>query len=473
MSEQTLVVPAADQPQQISPEEQVTRGGPVASHDVFCVHPWIHLRLQAEGTGRICCRYRTDLSKDGAPLSLHKQSFDEIWNSDEIRDVRRDMVEGREVAGCAECYDEDKNHVISMRARDNAAWQNGWLNDAGETLDDLKSQAIAGGFRLASLPAHIEVDTGSLCNLKCRMCHDGVSSRIATDLVHRSWATDQYAATPYHDGGIVARPAGVRRWSLDKALEAAMVQAPGQVQRLYFVGGEPLLVKEIGELLQRLIDAGVASEMVLAVVSNGTITNSWLDVTRHFKRLDLVTSIDGFAEHYDYIRYPARWEKVVASLRAFRQLPNASLGAAVTLQVYNALTITTLFRYFDSIDLAFHAWPVHVPRYLSVDAMPPPVRKLAAERLSAYADGDCHDRHRDLVRGLAEYVRPKSEAFDPGLLRDFMLFTNDLDLSRGQNIADVDSELVGLIDRAGFPWTPETLHAHRLTLMAAPQTSGV
>jgi MoaA/NifB/PqqE/SkfB family radical SAM enzyme len=428
------------------------------SDSVFCVHPWIHLRLQADGEGRVCCRYLESISNGGAPLSLRTHTFDEIWNADEMRAIRRDMIEGRRVAACAECYDEDARGVISMRVRDNTSWANGWLNDERLSIDELKSRVVDAGFRMPAMPVNIEVDTGNLCNLKCRMCHDGVSSRIGTDLVHRSWATDQYEHA-YHDANIVARPGGVRRWNLQEELEAAIVRAPDEVKRIYFVGGEPLLVKEIGTLLERLIELGVAPNIILAIVSNGTVTGSWLHLTRHFKRLDLSISIDGFQDCYDYIRYPARWERLVEHLKAFRELPNVLLGGAVTLQAYNALSITDLFRYLDSLDLGFYAWPVHVPRYLSVDVMPPAARDVAAQRLRTYADTDCRPRSRDLVRGLADYVAPKSDGVDPGLLRDFMLFTNDLDVSRGQSFAAVEPELLQFLEREGFPWTSETLHA--------------
>jgi hypothetical protein len=36
-------------------------------------------------------------------------------------------------------------------------------------------------------------------------------------------------------------------------------------------------------------------------------------------------------------------------------------------------------------------------------------------------------------------------------LRDFMLYTNDLDASRGQSIHRTDPELVELLEQAGFP----------------------
>jgi hypothetical protein len=181
----------------------------------------------------------------------------------------------------------------------------------------------------------------------------------------------------------------------------------------------------------------------------------------HFARLHVSISIDGYGAVYDYIRYPARWEKLKVNIPLFKALPNTSCGGAVTLQVYNALNVTDLFRYFDSIDLPFHAWPVHVPRYLSIDALPASVRRVAESRLREYADGDCRTSQRELVRGLAEQVRPKDEHFDPGLLRDCMLFTNDLDMSRGQRLADANGELIELLARAGYPWIDETVHARR------------
>ena len=67
----------------------------------------------------------------------------------------------------------------------------------------------------------------------------------------------------------------------------------------------------------------------------------------------------------------------------------------------------------------------------------------SADRLRDYADRDCRPAHRDMVRGLSEQLRGSAQLFDAGLLRDCMLFTNDLDVSRGQSFADVNGELLG------------------------------
>jgi MoaA/NifB/PqqE/SkfB family radical SAM enzyme len=291
------------------------------------------------------------------------------------------------------------------------------------------------------------------------MCHDLVSSRIASDVVHRTWATDQYGDSKYHNPAVVVRQSDVRRWSLSKELEDMVLSSRGKTTRLYFIGGEPLLVKEVGDLLRRLVSNGVSKDISIAVVSNGTVRGLWLDLMSHFKSLELSISIDGYGPLYEYIRYPGKWSTLRENLSLFQRIPNASLGAAVTLQFYNALSICELFRFLDSMNIGFYAWPVHVPRYLSVEALPPSIRGVAVERLLTYADGDCRREHRDMVRGLAEHLRPRGDSFDARLLRDCMLFTNDLDVSRRQSLADVQPELLTLCNAAGYEWTSETLHA--------------
>jgi hypothetical protein len=52
-----------------------------------------------------------------------------------------------------------------------------------------------------------------------------------------------------------------------------------------------------------------------------------------------------------------------------------------------------------------------------------------------------------------------TEPPDPKLLDEFMLFTNDLDASRGQNFASVNSELLGFIEASGVCWNDKTKFA--------------
>lgn len=357
---------------------------------------------------------------------------------------------------------------MSMRMRDNANWKNGWLNEGRMRIDEIKSAAAENGFHAPTLPALIEIDTGSLCNLKCRMCHDGVSSLIAKDPVHSSWTADQYSGKPYHDEGNRPRYPKLRRFlPLKASFDGELSRHPGEIKRLYFIGGEPLLVRELPALLEGLINSGQSRDIELAIVSNGTVAPPWLSLATQFRRLELAISIDGFGKHYDYIRYPARWDELTENLRLFKAMPNVLLSGAVTIQINNALNITDLFRYFDAIGIGFYAYPLQVPRYLAVDALPAAARRLAAKRLRTYGEKDCLPQYREMVLANAAQMEASNEALDMRLLRDFMLFTNDLDASRDQSIRETDPELLDLLAAAGFAWTQETLHAARGARVAA------
>lgn len=388
-------------------------------------------------------------------MSVYKQSLDEIWNSDDMRAIRRAMVRGEKVPGCAGCYHEEESGGVSLRKARNRDWHSGWLNPDELDIDELKAEAIASDYRLLTTPSWLQLDVGNLCNLKCRMCCGYSSSRIDQDPVHRQW-----------NGGAPANkkrlPTG-KRWFEDKNfILTELFRQPEQVKQLEFLGGETLLIKEVGDILECLIEAGVAGNIVLMATTNGTVINSpWLALAEKFKELALNVSIDGFGPYYEYIRYPGRWSTVTRNIEILKKRSRTRLTAIVTLQAYNALNIVDLFKYFDSIGLDFYAYPVSTPEYLSPMVLPSSARRLAVERLLLYAEEECVPKNRELVLGLASGLDNAGdrEVFDEKLMRTFMLFTNDLDTTRGQSFLETHAELLHLITEAGFTWTNETCHA--------------
>jgi MoaA/NifB/PqqE/SkfB family radical SAM enzyme len=424
----------------------------------FCVHLWQHMRLDAGGQARVCCAYRGDsITQDGVPVSTDRQSLMEIWNADTMRELRRDMAADRRNAGCKECYTVEARGGVSIRVGDNHAWEQDWFDEQRPTIDAMIAQAVDNEFRLPTLPEMIEIEVGNLCNLKCRMCNSYSSSRIARDPVQRNW--DALQSIRYDDPEIAINPGKIRRAGpIARLVDELAGDAGGQVKVLYFLGGEPFLIREIPELLERLVVAGRARHINLLFVSNGSIMPEWLSMATQFRRVDLAISVDGYADHYDYIRYPGRWSKLAQNFQMFRKIPNLYTKVTTTIQVNNALNLTQLFRYLDSVEIGFTGYLLLNPPHLAVSALPSSIRRLAAARLTAYAQDDCRPEHRALVQSLAAQFEACEESVAPDVLRDFMRFTNDLDASRGQSIHRTDPELVALLEHAGFPWLDETLH---------------
>jgi len=440
-------------------EHPAAKPQPRRTSETFCIRPWQHMRLEASGESRVCCAYQAPpISQDGVPLSTDRHSLMEIWNSNEMRGVRRDMIEGRRVAGCVTCYTDEARGAVSLRMRDNQAWQQGWLNEQRATFDDMATLAIDNDYRLPELPVMMEVETGNLCNLKCRMCNSFNSSQIAADPVQRTWEGPPHA--PYIDADFQRGPRKLRRVGAIEALVDELAKdTASRIRRLYFLGGEPFLVRELPRLLERLVAVGRAPQISLLFVSNGSVVPEWLSLAAEFGRVDLSISVDGCGDDYDYIRYPGRWSDLTHNIQLFKQFPNLGLRATTTIQVNNVLRLTSLFRWLDAAGIGFTGYLLHYPSFLAVNALPASIRRLAAARLLDYAKADCPPDHRALVESFATQFEAGDESGDPVLLRDFMLFTNDLDATRGQSIHQTDPELVALLEQAGFPWLDATLHA--------------
>lgn len=422
-----------------------------------CVLPFTHLHIRSNGWPQVCCAFEGHLWSDERQLTVYRDRLDEIWNGAAMVSLRRDMIAGREIAGCEYCNRIERLGGRSKRMAENVEWEAKTGGDALLTVDALVRRSIANGHRMEA-PASYQLDVGNLCNLKCRMCNGLSSSRIERDPVQQAWARQwTEEAEPVADH----RFAGDGHWFRQRDFVVGeLLRNPGQLKNLYVLGGEPFLIKEVGDVIQILVEAGAARDVTLCFNTNGTIARPrWLPLAGGFKRLNLWISVDGTGAHFEYIRHPARWSKLVENLAGFRALPNAACSVSITVQAYNVLHLPDLFRYFDSIHLPFGAASLRYPRYLQPTVLPPTVRRVAAERLRRYARSCATDAHRGVALGIASELEAAGDAIDHAALRELNLFTNDLDAARGQSLAALEPELIPLIRDAGVAWSDELLHA--------------
>lgn len=231
-----------------------------------------------------------------------------------------------------------------------------------------------------------------------------------------------------------------------------------QQQRLRIEGGEALINKNVARIIKNLTKNGNSKNQRISFTTNGTVFNE--DVfkqAKKFKLMVIAVSIDAIGESIEYIRHGVRWNVVEKNLKRMRSVKNVYLIASNTLQAYNALEISEVLRFCDRIKIRCFSSVINFPRYLSIISLPPIVREKAIQRLQAYTDENKNDASQNRMTALTFISALKSSRrpFDPQELRKFMLFTNDLDSSRGQNIRETFPELVRLIEKAGYPWIDE------------------
>ena len=235
---------------------------------------------------------------------------------------------------------------------------------------------------------------------------------------------------------------------------------PEGLRKLVFIGGEPMYIPEVRKMMQYLTDNGAAAGIELSFATNATVVDDeFLAMAACFERVLYCVSMDGVGPTYEYIRFPGKWDVVTANVRLLKAADNASVTVIPSFQIYNALDIVEVFRYCDreGLEILFNA--VYTPEYLSALSLPRNARDLAARRLRDYAENECREYYRDQVLSLAKRLETVQGDYDEAALRQFMLFTNDLDASRGQVFREALPELHELIQASDFVWSNEMRYA--------------
>ena len=80
----------------------------------FCILPWTALEVQPNGTVKPCCMYKDTLkNSNGQEYLIQKDSMDDIWNSDELNEVRKRFLSGTQPRGCHRCWMEEISVVFN------------------------------------------------------------------------------------------------------------------------------------------------------------------------------------------------------------------------------------------------------------------------------------------------------------------------------------------------------------------------
>ena len=71
-------------------------------NDVMCILPWIHMHPWPNGKTMLCCDspWETNIG------DLRENSLQEVWNSERMKQVRFNMLQGKKCKECVRCYEK-------------------------------------------------------------------------------------------------------------------------------------------------------------------------------------------------------------------------------------------------------------------------------------------------------------------------------------------------------------------------------
>ena len=396
-------------------------------HEKFCVLPWVSLETSPIGTVRPCCLAMDEIVDDqGKKFQLTNSTFDEIQNSQHLKDLRQQFLDGKQPQTCRRCWQEERAGRTSKRMH---------------TLDRLKHMGISDNWTADAKPLmFLDLKLGNICNLKCRICGSWSSSTFASEelnfIVDREDKKKSFHYQMLRDG---AWPRNSEQFWHE--LDSAMAQ----VRYIEFTGGEPFMIREHLDLLRRLVDRGYAHQIEIHYNTNGTqYPEEAEDIWRHFRHVEIAFSVDDVGERFEYQRSNAGWSEVNHNIELFRQMrsrnSNITLQVCCTINAFNVLYLSDVAQWIDRQKFDFVYWNMlHDPYYFSIANLPERAKQAVRQRLSSEWVPESFRSEFDRV---VDFMI-NGASTDGNLLK---IKIKDLDIRRRQNLSQIAPELARVID---------------------------
>jgi len=396
----------------------------VTKNDSFCMMPWTALMIDTNSQVKICCESKEiigDCSKD---------SLETIWNSDSLRQIRKDMLTGRKIKTCESCYVKEGLGRDTLRKSTNRRFIHK-INKVDLTQQD----GSLSQFDLNYLDARYN----NLCNLSCRSCGPWASS---------SWHQPAVAIGQIATSSKPLLVAGKNQNDIFNQV----TQHIDSLETIYFAGGEPMMIKEFYHLVDALDQRGRHD---VELIYNINMTQSSLagksifDTWKNFKRISVGASLDGEYERGEYLRCGQKWSNVLKLRKdMLTQRPDIDFYISATTSIINALHLPDFHRNWVELGLIepgdFNIQMLFGPKYLRVDHAPAYLKNLIRSRYLQHLDWL---RPRDTLgravygfESILNYLDNDFE-FNP---KDFWNNITPLDQYYGQDLVTVFPELSAL-----------------------------
>ena len=264
--------------------------------------PWTHTYLSPQTERRLCCASREPAqnfeqyidTKAGTgtyiPITLEQH-----WNSEHMRSVRKRMMAGETLPECEVCNDKLLNTDV-YRSYFNSLFGHKYLQ-AVETTDETGYTSME--------PVSWDYRFSNLCNFKCRMCGDMLSS---------AWETEQkqHDMVNWHDPKNSWMRPEVKNQiehfqSTQVEQEFAQAVEDHRIEEVYWVGGEPLMYEQHWKYMQRIIELGDGKNVYARYNTNlSRVTyrgcDLYSDILSGLRDWQICASIDGTGTIGEYVR---------------------------------------------------------------------------------------------------------------------------------------------------------------------------
>lgn len=418
--------------------------------------------IHAHGKARACCVSR-DKSKtylEGYNNLITLKDVDNIEkkyktvnnlndfvNDPVLMKMRKDMLEGNRPEACVRCWNLEEQGIKSFRQINNDQY--------ADLIDKNLSGIDKNGKMDISNITYLDITLGNICNLKCLSCNPWNSHRWIEEgphLPHTGWTKNAF------DTGRLASEAP---WFSRAFAEGFFDEVLPNISAINFLGGEPLVVEEHYEWLQKIIEMGHAEHINLFYNTNATtIPDKLFDIWKEYKGVHLGISIDAIGELAYYVRHPSKWkviERNIDKLTNFtKQHKNIFVQMHTTLSCLNLHDLPNLLEWSrQNYENWHYTWDwgpygyqnciphfnlVDYPSYMHIKHLPDKIKNLLNEMLDneyeKYSALDLNEWEYISVNNIIGIKNTLNQDRDPAEWKKFLEVIKASDQYRGLDIKD-------------------------------------
>jgi hypothetical protein len=268
----------------------------------LCLAPWTHTYLSPQTERRMCCasrepaqnfeQYIDTASGTGKYIPL---TLEEHWNGKHMKSVRRRMMAGETLPECAVCNEQLLNTDV-YRSYFNRMF--------GHKQDEIWLTTEADGTTTMK-PISWDYRFSNLCNFKCRMCGDMLSSSWESEQRINNMIDWSNSKNNWMKPAVREEISKFQDTQIEQEFSDAVEEH--RVEEVYWVGGEPLMYEQHWRYMKRIVELGDGPRVYARYNTNLSRVdyrgiNLYRDVLAHLRDWQICASLDGTGPTGEYIR---------------------------------------------------------------------------------------------------------------------------------------------------------------------------
>ena len=269
----------------------------------LCMAPWTHTYLSPQTERRMCCASREPaqnfeqyIDTDTGTGTYQPMTLEEHWNSEHMKSVRRRMMAGETLSECEVCNDQLLNTDVYRTYFDHL-FSSKYYNKIWEETDETGHTTMQ--------PVSWDYRFSNLCNFKCRMCGDMLSSSWEAEQRKHNMIDWDNPKNNWMRPEIKKEITQFQQTTIEQ--EFAQAVEDHRVEEIYWVGGEPLMYEQHWKYMQRIIELGDGPNVYARYNTNlsRVVHNNislFDDILPHLRDWQICASIDGTEKIGEYIR---------------------------------------------------------------------------------------------------------------------------------------------------------------------------